>query len=1404
MIEFGDYYCRFYTNDAQVSKTAGDDWAVATAYVVNDIATDSSIVYRCLQAHTSATLATDITNAKWVVDTGSWAAGTAHIIGQYVYYTNGTASPAFYYCATAHTAGTFAADLAAAKWIMQSVYEIPSPYGEDDLVDIRVAQSADVLFIAHPDYAPRELVRYYDTDWAFETYDFQNGPFRLDNDDSTLTMKTSVTSGTGTLTASSAYFYPTMVGGLMKLTHYVEGQSLAQKFTKASTCGSIYCGGTWRVISHGTWTGKLLIKKQTVDSTGATSAWTVMRQFTSEDDFNVDTYGNEDMSDGALPFLITPEAQVYTSGTFSGTCNVDLTSDPYYQMGVAQITSYASTTLVNIEVQRLLASTATTSNWAEGAWSDFRGFPSTVVFAQDRLIWGGSLYDPQTMWMTQTGNYYNFMRGDPLVDSDGITINLPSQKLNAINAMVPLLQLLVFSTGGEWSIGSTANNVFSPTTMQTKLNGYTGSSGIQPCVIVNRAIYVQARGCVVRDLGYDLFTDTFTGSNLSILSNHLFTNYNILDLAYQQDPDSLVWAVRDDGKLLCMTYMREQEVLAWTWHDTYDGDDLFESVCSIPGTGYNEVWVVVNRDGQRMIERMDKRLASLDREDQFFVDSGITFDATLATITDIYTKFLCHCDGVDGSTTFTDLKSHTLTAQGDAQVTNRKKKFGNGSCACYNFEANEIDYMEYSTNALIQAAYITNAVNGATGGTITTSAGNTIHTFNTDGTFVPLINGTIQVECWGAGGGGGGTDTEDWSGGGGGGGAYSIKNITITGSTSYSVIAGTGGIVTAGSAGGDGEASSFGATLVAANGGGHGGAGGAGNAGHAGAAGTGGIGDTKYNGGAGYTGGSKTVGGGGGSSGGTISNGNSATGQTGATAVTGGGNGGNGGANHTAGSAPTTPPGGGGGGSGHSVNESTDLAGGIGSNGKVVITYVTDTQTALCAFSESTIKTQGTYSLKAVASTSALNKTLTRTISSPIDLTGVDTLYFDIQSVRTGANIKIGLHDSGGTTTELTPTINSANAWETKTWDISSVANADKNAIDQIIITIVNADSSNTFYIDNFYWNTTGEGYLTAADTTDVTTGTGNFTHELFVNFDDISGEQYFMSQYAGATACWHVYKDSAHKLGMYYIFAGTVVADYIMTNSWSPLTNVQYHLDFSRNGTTARISIDGISQTLTENVAWGTNDSGNVGSVFAVGARADGANVVKGCIDEWRVSNGICRHTTDFSPPSRAYTIYGAGSASKSISGLSHLEGRTVAILADGNVEDQQAVTGGTVTLTDSSSLVHVGLPYYADLETLNVEVPLPDGTIQGRRVNISRVVMRVLNSRGGWLGPDFVTMHEFLGDYQTSTGTSLFTDDVKITLGQGYKDGGRFCFRQIDPLPITILGVIPIFTPGGTTQLS
>jgi hypothetical protein len=148
----------------------------------------------------------------------------------------------------------------------------------------------------------------------------------------------------------------------------------------------------------------------------------------------------------------------------------------------------------------------------------------------------------------------------------------------------------------------------------------------------------------------------------------------------------------------------------------------------------------------------------------------------------------------------------------------------------------------------------------------------------------------------------------------------------------------------------------------------------------------------------------------------------------------------------------------------------------------------------LLAYSESSIKEQGSYSLKAVATTSALNKTLTNDRSVPFSLKGINTLKFSIRASRTGSNVKIGLRDSGGTLTELTPSIAAADTWQTVSWDLSGVSDANKDLIDRMVVTIVNADAANTIYLDKFGADVSATTPVGGTKTTDGSYSVHRFT----------------------------------------------------------------------------------------------------------------------------------------------------------------------------------------------------------------------------------------------------------------------------------------------------------------------
>jgi len=165
--------------------------------------------------------------------------------------------------------------------------------------------------------------------------------------------------------------------------------------------------------------------------------------------------------------------------------------------------------------------------------------------------------------------------------------------------------------------------------------------------------------------------------------------------------------------------------------------------------------------------------------------------------------------------------------------------------------------------------------------------------------------------------------------------------------------------------------------------------------------------------------------------------------------------------------------------------------------------------------------------------------------------------------------------------------------------------------------------------------------------------------------------------------------------------------------------------------------------------------------------------------------------------------------------SGISHLNGETVAILADGKVLAQQVVSGGTITLSSAAAIVRVGLPYYSELETLDMQIPLASGTSQGSKIKVGNLTYRFIESKGGWIGPDEDNLYEAFTDDLVSLSASqlvfspedydwdgmsitdptpyLYTGDLRRPLGAGYETGGRSYFRQVDPLPVTITAILP-----------
>lgn len=267
-----------------------------------------------------------------------------------------------------------------------------------------------------------------------------------------------------------------------------------------------------------------------------------------------------------------------------------------------------------------------TDVWALGAWSGEYGYPGEVEFFSDRLVFAGTPSQPQTLWMSETGNYTSFGKSQPIEDTDSINATINARQVNAIRDLVPLDALVILTTGGEWKTTGGQDDVLTPTTVGFKPQTYYGTSNVPSIIIGNTALFVQNRGYTVRDLGYQFESDGYTGSDLTVFSSHLLEGKPIREWAYQQVPYSIVWVVREDGVLLALTYMREQEVVGWT---PMEIDGFVESVCCVPEGTEDAVYVVVRRevDGaqKRYVERLSSRLIT-DVRDATFLDSHLTYD----------------------------------------------------------------------------------------------------------------------------------------------------------------------------------------------------------------------------------------------------------------------------------------------------------------------------------------------------------------------------------------------------------------------------------------------------------------------------------------------------------------------------------------------------------------------------------------------------------------------------------------------------------------------------------------------------------------------------------------------------------------------------------------------------------
>ncbi len=283
-------------------------------------------------------------------------------------------------------------------------------------------------------------------------------------------------------------------------------------------------------------------------------------------------------------------------------------------------------------------------------------YPGVPAYFQQRQFFANSFNNPDTFWASKTGSYRNFDTSVPVTATDAITATPWTEQVNGIQWLVPMPGGLIAMTGNRaWQIvgeGSYQLNVqpITPSTTQAQPQAFNGCSAtLPPQVIDYDVIYREAVNNVIRDFSWNLALSIYTGNDLTILASHLFETSGITQWAWARAPYKLLWGCREDGTMLALTYLKEQEVYAWTRHDTAG---LVVGMASVTEPPVNAVYTVTQRflpsgpsTGIYCMERMDNRLWQ-SVEDAYAVDSGVSNPMSSPTT-------FVYASAATGSVTFT-------------------------------------------------------------------------------------------------------------------------------------------------------------------------------------------------------------------------------------------------------------------------------------------------------------------------------------------------------------------------------------------------------------------------------------------------------------------------------------------------------------------------------------------------------------------------------------------------------------------------------------------------------------------------------------------------------------------------------------------------------------------------------
>lgn len=496
---------------------------------------------------------------------------------EYIHETSlGTGTHSLAFTPTAGSAYVELSSLSESAVLVDSIsieaagtIELPTPWPVGALRLIRYDQSGDIIYIACDGYQQRKIERRATRSWSIVKYEATDGPFRIQNVGTT-TLTPSAISGDIALTASRALFRAGHVGALFRLTSI--GQRVAGNFTGVSaqfTSDIRVTGiGSARLINiekAGTWTGTLTLQR----SVGEPGSWADVTTYT--------TNPNTTYNDGLDNQIIFYRIGVKASALSSGTINAALDYPSGGLTGVARIKTVTTPTSATASVLKSLGGTGATEDWSEGAWSDYRGWPSAVAFYEGRLWWTGK----GNFWGSVSDAYESF-DDETEGDSGPIDRSIGSGPVDTIAWLLPLQRLIAGTAGAEHSArSSTQDEPLTPTNFNLKTASTQGSGLVDAAKIDSFGVFVQRSGTRLFQLAFSFDANDYTPTELTALAPEV-CNSGVVRIGVQRQPDTRIHCVLNDGTVAIMIFDKAEDVKCWVRFET-DGE--VEDIVVLPGAG---------------------------------------------------------------------------------------------------------------------------------------------------------------------------------------------------------------------------------------------------------------------------------------------------------------------------------------------------------------------------------------------------------------------------------------------------------------------------------------------------------------------------------------------------------------------------------------------------------------------------------------------------------------------------------------------------------------------------------------------------------------------------------------------------------------------------------------------------